>query len=74
MNSDKLFIEVMQGMQDLTRLFEKALAVERKLYEDFKVLHQQGIPQDLMPTLDVQADRLHETFIRLGACNEWTNI
>lgn len=74
MNSDKLFVEVMQGMQDLTRLFEKALAVERKLYVDFKALYQQGIPLDIMPTLDVQADRLHEAFIRLGACNEWTNI
>ena len=65
MNSDKLFIEVMQGMQDLTRLFEKALAVESKLYADFKALHHQGIPQELIPTLDAQADRLHEVFIRL---------
>lgn len=65
MNSDKLFIEVIQGMQDLTRLFEKALVVESKLYVDFKALHHQGIPQELIPVLDAQADRLHEVFIRL---------
>ena len=71
MNSDKLFIEVMQNMQDLIRLFEKALAVESKLYVDFKALQHQGIPQELIPTLDAQADRLHEVFIRLeGTMNE----
>lgn len=67
MNTYKLFSEVMQGMQDLTRLFEKAIAVESKLYVDFKALIAEGVPAELDSTelggaLDLQAEKLHNTF------------
>ena len=43
MNSDKLFIEVMQNMQDLIRLFEKAIVLESHLYGHYRELTKKGI-------------------------------
>ena len=71
MKSYRLFSEVMQNMQDLTRLLEKAIAVELKLYVDFKTLVAEGIPTELEGILDSQAEKLHDTFKRLEeAMNE----
>ena len=65
MNSDKLFIEVMQTMQGLTRLFEKAIAVESKLYVDFKALYKEGVPTEMRTALELQTEKLHDTFKKL---------
>lgn len=71
MNTDKLFVEVMQEMQDLTRLFEKALVVERKLDADFKALTKERVPRAFVVALEIQGEKLHDTFIRLEeAMNE----
>lgn len=71
MNADKLCIEVLQGMQDLTRLLKKATAVKRKLNIDFKSLVKEGVPTEMEVALDLQADKLHDATIGLeGAMNE----
>lgn len=65
MNSDKLFIEVMQNMQGLIRLFEKAIAVEGKLYVDFKTLAKEGVSTEMRAALELQIEKVHNTFTRL---------
>lgn len=71
MNSDKLFIEVMQNMQDLTRLLEKAIALESKLYVDFKALVKEGVTTEMRTALYLQIEKVHDTFTRLEeAMNE----
>lgn len=71
MNSDKLFIEVMQNMQDLTRLFEKALVLESKLHLHYRALVREGVPTELKSLLDLQGTQLHDAFRRLEeAMNE----
>ena len=65
MNSDKLFIEVMQNMEDLIRLFEKAIVLESHLYTHYRELIRKGIPTELKSTLEIQSALLHDAFERL---------
>lgn len=65
MNSDKLFIEVMQNMQDLTRLLEKAIVLESHLYVHYRELIRKGIPTELKSALETQIAQLHDAFERL---------
>lgn len=65
MNSDKLFIEVMQNMQDLIRLFEKAIVLESHLYVHYRELIREGIPTELKSTLEVQSALLQDVFKKL---------
>lgn len=71
MDSDKLFIEVMQNIQDLISLFEKAIALESKLYAHYRALAREEIPTELRSVLETQNVQLYNTFKRLeGAMNE----
>lgn len=65
MNSDKLFIEVMQNMQDLIRLLEKAIAVESHLYVHYRELNRTELPIELRSVLETQSVQLHDTFKKL---------
>ena len=65
MNTDKLFIEVMQNMQDLTRLFEKAIVLESHLYVRYRELNRTEIPTELKSALEIQIAQLHDAFERL---------
>ena len=65
MNSDKLFIEVMQNMQDLIRLFEKAIVLESHVYVHYRELTRKGIPTELKSALEIQIAQLHDAFDRL---------
>ena len=65
MNSDKLFIEVMQNMEDLIRLFEKAIVLESHLYTHYRELIRQGLPTELQLVLEIQIAQLHDAFERL---------
>lgn len=71
MNSDKLFVEVMQNMQDLTRLFEKAIVLESHLYVHYRELNRIEIPTELRSALETQSIQLYDTFKKLEeAMNE----
>ena len=65
MNSDKLFVEVMQNMQDLTRLFEKAIVFESHLYVRYRELNRIEIPIELRSVLETHSVQLHDTFKKL---------
>ena len=65
MSSDKLFIEVMQNIQDLTRLLEKAIVLESHLYVRYRELNRKGIPTELESALATQSVQLHDTFKKL---------
>lgn len=66
MKSDKLFIEVTQGMQDLTNLLEKAISVESKLHPKYKALIKSDMSTELLTILGLQCSQLHDAFDRLG--------
>lgn len=65
MNTDKLFIEVMQNMQDLTRLLEKAIVLESHLHVSYRELIRQELPTELKSALEIQIVQLHDAFERL---------
>lgn len=65
MNSDKLFVEVMQNMEDLISLLEKAIVLESHLYVHYRELNRTEIPTELRSALEIQSVQLHDTFKKL---------
>lgn len=65
MQADKLFVEAIQGMQDLTNLIEKAISVEAKLNNDYTSLHLEDLSDERIEILNLFGTKLQDTFDKL---------
>lgn len=65
MQTDKLFIEAIQGMQDLTNLIEKAISVEAKLNKAYTSLHLEDLSDERIELLNLFGTKLQDAFDKL---------